>query len=354
MAQMAVKSMTENLIKVDEVFSKLDARRFAQVLEPEISKQMARVVDEIGRAEAPRAWAMLPALVKAQVLREAARTAPEVIDGMVAEFQRRIDECFDLEGLVVSIMTGDLELSNNMFIQCSDAELAFIRNSGAWMGGLFGLAQMFISMQWTQWWVLPVVGAIAGAITNWFALLAIFHPVEPVSLCGGRVVLQGLFLTRQDAVSELYGSIVRSRILTAENLNRALMQGPRSDVTRQIARKHIRAAFEKSVAPLRAGPLALTLPHSTQTALDRIGERMTTALAHDMYSIMRHGEAFMDESFDLDTTITARMKKLPPHKFERLLHPVFEQDEPKLVLAGGVLGVAFGMFQVWLATLGVH
>jgi hypothetical protein len=62
----------------------------------------------------------------------------------------------------------------------------------------------------------------------------------------------------------------------------------------------------------------------------------------------------MDEVFDLDTTLTARMKKLPPSKFERLLHPVFEQDEPKLVVAGGVLGVVFGMFQVYLATLGVH
>ncbi len=40
------------------------------------------------------------------------------------------------------------------------------------------------------------------------------------------------------------------------------------------------------------------------------------------------------------------MEALPPEEFEGLLHPVFQEDEWKLVLMGGVLGVIIGFAQI--------
>jgi uncharacterized membrane protein YheB (UPF0754 family) len=37
--------------------------------------------------------------------------------------------------------------------------------------------------------------------------------------------------------------------------------------------------------------------------------------------------------------------------FEQLLHPVFQEDEWKLILLGGVLGVIVGGVQAYLSTL---
>ncbi|GMI32403.1 hypothetical protein TrRE_jg4312 [Triparma retinervis] len=46
-------------------------------------------------------------------------------------------------------------------------------------------------------------------------------------------------------------------------------------------------------------------------------------------------------------TMSERMGALPAKQFERLLHPVFEEDEWKLIVMGGVLGVAIGALQAY-------
>jgi|GEM_PF-30206 len=348
MAQLAVKMMTTKLLTVDEIFSRLDPDVVASKLEKDISTRMVMIINEIAIDEAPGLWKVLPEAVKEQVYREASRESPTVIRDMLQELQANLEECFDLEELVVSTMVEDLELSNNMFIQCADRELAFIRDAGAWMGGFFGLIQMFVKIQFSQvnkWILLPGIGTIAGGITNWIALFAIFNPIEPIPLCGGRFVWQGLFLKRQHYVSALYGHIVGRRVLPASRLNRALMQGPKSGKVREIARKHIRVAFEKAVSPLRSGVLSFALPASLSDALDRIGNRLAENMAMQMYDVMKQVEPYMDEQFNLEASVRDRMRALPPGDFESLLHPVFQQDEWKLVLCGAALGAGFGLFQ---------
>jgi len=42
------------------------------------------------------------------------------------------------------------------------------------------------------------------------------------------------------------------------------------------------------------------------------------------------------------------MKGLPPDEFEGVLHPVFEEDEIKLIVIGGCLGALVGLAQYLL------
>jgi len=44
------------------------------------------------------------------------------------------------------------------------------------------------------------------------------------------------------------------------------------------------------------------------------------------------------------------MEAMTPAKFERVLHPIFEEDELTLILAGAVLGFAAGLVQQGLET----
>ena len=40
-----------------------------------------------------------------------------------------------------------------------------------------------------------------------------------------------------------------------------------------------------------------------------------------------------------------RMKMMTPQEFERVLHPIFEQDELTLIISGAVLGAIAGYLQ---------
>ena len=49
-----------------------------------------------------------------------------------------------------------------------------------------------------------------------------------------------------------------------------------------------------------------------------------------------HG--YVDETLALKPTLKDNLRKLTPAQFERVLHPVFEEDELTLVIVGAVLG----------------
>jgi len=56
--------------------------------------------------------------------------------------------------------------------------------------------------------------------------------------------------------------------------------------------------------------------------------------------------AFADQSHRIRGQIQDNLRKLDPEEFGGVLRPVFQKDEWKLVLAGGVIGVAIGTLQV--------
>ena len=49
---------------------------------------------------------------------------------------------------------------------------------------------------------------------------------------------------------------------------------------------------------------------------------------------------------DIRSTLRASLQSLAPEDFEGVLRPVFKEDEMKLILVGGVLGVIVGFGQL--------
>ena len=58
-------------------------------------------------------------------------------------------------------------------------------------------------------------------------------------------------------------------------------------------------------------------------------------------------QAYFDGRIGLERTIRERMEALPHRDFEQMLHPVFQEDEWKLIVVGGGLGLAIGLFQAY-------
>jgi hypothetical protein len=51
---------------------------------------------------------------------------------------------------------------------------------------------------------------------------------------------------------------------------------------------------------------------------------------------------YMDEVMQIETTISQSLRDMPPDEFIDILRPVFQADEIKLILVGGILGAAAG------------
>ena len=54
---------------------------------------------------------------------------------------------------------------------------------------------------------------------------------------------------------------------------------------------------------------------------------------------------YIDKTLDLKSLMRERMELMTPKEFERVLHPIFEEDEMTLIISGAVLGAIAGFLQ---------
>ena len=87
-------------------------------------------------------------------------------------------------------------------------------------------------------------------------------------------------------------------------------------------------------------------------------ERVNPSGHHHHHAICRRCgrmEPFEDRGFVLDrasavaSDLTQRMRHMPPAEFQDLLRPCFQEDEVKLILLGGALGLLARWLQLqWM------
>lgn len=158
------------------------------------------------------------------------RQARRVVAGVVAGVRREPLAHCALKRAVVEDMARRRRLICELFQRCGRDELRFIVDVGLWGGAVLGLAQMALWLVFTPKWSLVAGGALVGYATDYAALKVMFEPVEawrpqwlskPIERATGKEWrgFQGLFLTRQEAVSEEFSEFMASKILSPGQVN---------------------------------------------------------------------------------------------------------------------------------------
>ncbi|MDX1621989.1 MAG: hypothetical protein R3320_13410 [Nitriliruptorales bacterium] len=339
MASIAVDASLAKLATLSEIFEEMDPDRIAEHLLKTIEPRIDQLTEAIIREREPGLWDDLPRPVKIALIERVRRRLPSTIDALVDDMVDHIEHLLDLRLMVVRKMAEDRTLLNRTFWEVGREEFRFIIRSGAYFGGLLGLIQMLIWMAFPAWWILPLAGLGVGYATNWLALNIIFRPVVPRKV--GPFVLHGLFLRRQEEVSEEYAHLITREVLTLRNFSDEMLNGPRGDRTRALIRRH--------AAPIVDEALGIVRP-AVELA---VGSRDMAAIREDLsvQAIELSAEAFDDPVFNAERSVVveremaARMKEMSPSEFRGLLRPAFEEEEWKLIAVGSVLGGLAGLAQ---------
>ena len=353
-AEKAVTIITTRLLSVDEVFSRLDATRIAQLTRKPLAAALERVLERVAVNYAHDVWESLPLLARHELVEKACDLAEPAIGAMVDDLRRSVHEVLDLHELAVQKLLEDPTLMNEIFKRCGEAEFRFIERSGFYFGFLLGIAQAAVwyvllgvresladPAQLPLWWFLPAAGAVCGYITNALALYVIFNPIEPRVVCS-CFTLHGLFLQRQAEVSEAFAQICASRVVTASHCWEHILHGQRRERFNAIVRHNVAHAIDAQVGVLR--PLVPLLVGSANFH----GAKMMAAemMVEEMPRCLRATYAYTEEAMGMEPLLSSRMRVLPSADFERVLHPAFEEDEWKLIAIGGLLGLVVGVFQL--------
>jgi len=160
----------------------------------------------------------------------------------------------------------------------------------------------------------------------------------------GDVVLQGIFLKRQAEASATLARLASRVFFEPEQVwgeifggaNRAAFDALVDDCTHKFFTRVI-----DNTTPGWAARNALG-----EEAWARIRQRVGAAVLADLPALLPPSYDYMRDKMGVEDVMRTSLSELPPEEFEGVLHPVFEEDEIKLILVGGLLGAGAGALQV--------
>ena len=341
-ARDTVDTMSDTLLDLEELFGKLDAQRITEELEPLMPGLIETITNKVMMEQAPKVWTILPDRLKHKLYQKIQDEAPDVIHGMLASFQGNIENVFDVRHMLITNLVNDVEVLCKIFEKSAHAEMKFIAKSGIYFGFLFGIIEMFLWIIYPEAWVLPVGGALVGYLTNVLALKMIFEPKQPIKI--GPFTIHGLFFRRQDEIAVEQGMLIASEIFNPEKVIEGVLKGPSSDKLFKLINKHMQQYMD-DLSGYAKPIVLLTVGTGRYIAVKaRIIEETIVALEDSMV----HLQDYIEEAMDVENTIIAKVKQLTPEQFERMIRPIFEEDEWMMKLGGGVLGMGVGFFQFFV------
>ncbi|MAA63424.1 MAG: hypothetical protein CL581_01400 [Alteromonadaceae bacterium] len=338
MAHICVDRTLHHFGDLSLVYEKLDAQRIVQQVISQVNPRLDEYIDEIMYDVQPVLWDNLPNFLRERIYQWGRDQLPERIEALVEEFGDDLSEIVDLKVLLSRELKKHPDLMNRIFKEAGAVELRSVINKGAIIGGLLGAAILPVWAAYPLPWILPLVGFVVGFVTNWLAINLIFRPLNPVNVFGVRI--QGLFLRRQDDISDVWSRLVAEELLTVEKVADAMVNGRHGTRTRAILQKHLRPMLDHSV--LLKVTAQVTVGMSGYTELKK---------AMNEKAVMATGHAFCDPAFNRErapvvaNVIATEMKALKPEEFQDILRPAFKEEELKLMIVGGVFGAIAGAIQ---------
>lgn len=338
MSGIVVDKTLAKLGSLDEFFREMEPEKIAAHLTATVQGRIEEYTDEVMTERNAVLWENLPLMVRKRVYRRARSAVPAIMDAVVDDITRNLENLVDMKHMITTQMVNDKALMVQMFQEVGEPEFRFVINSGFYFGFMFGLVQAPVFIFFPEVWVLPFFGFLVGVATNWLALNVIFRPLNPIKI--GPYRLQGLFLKRQDDVAESFARLTTAEVVTLRNIMNQVVNGPRGDRTKALIKRHLKPLLNGGVVRTAA---QLTVGPEGYADIKRAVEDKAVNMAI---------EPFEDEQFNrergviVEKLMRERMQMLDSVEFQDLLRPAFQEDEWILILVGGALGALAGLMQL--------
>ncbi|EQA44650.1 hypothetical protein LEP1GSC050_3356 [Leptospira broomii serovar Hurstbridge str. 5399] len=347
MSGLIANVLITRLVNPYELYRKIQPSKIVELIRDLIRLRSNDIVKNVLVAESPALWSMLPQGSKEALEKEIQEEIPLKIREVYHSFGKELNKILQVEELVRASLSGpNTKHLVEVFRRCGGPEFKFIVRSGIYFGFLIGCVQVAFIGIFNQWWTMPIMGIIVGYLTNWLAILMIFHPLEPKNFLLFKY--QGLFLKRQKEVSKEFASVIASRVLTTENLTRLIFLGKGGDL---IVSELVMRSKELSERKLRERiPYAKLLIGTAK--VEELKEKIADMIVGLVPETAERMKGYLEETLEIERIVYERLSVLPASEFEQLLHSVFKEDETTLILLGALLGGVAGCIQAYIVFTG--
>lgn len=331
----------ENLVNLPEVFERLDPRVITRKYETILDDLIDDVVNEVFDKSNPLVWKLVPGMLRREIINAARNQAPKAVRLVINEIQKNISEILKLQELSVEAMSGEnVPRLVQLVKTVGKKQFRLIEMSGFCVGFILGIVPAGIWIIYPALWILPVQGIIVGYITNWLAVNMIFRPLEEKRYLFFK--WQGLFINRKTALVKELSKMVAKNVLSSQNIIKKIMMGNARGRITLIIRMAVSQALDRMTGVVK--PIITSTLNSD--TLDMVKHEITLELTSE--EATQCIEDYVEEALNVEQIMVDKFAGLNSAEFEKLLRPIFHDDEPALIWVGAVLGGVLGFLQLWL------
>ncbi len=193
-------------------------------------------------------------------------------------------------------------------------------------------------------YILPIIAAWIGWITNYLAIKMLFYPHNPKKILG--LTFHGVFPKRQAQIAEKLGDLVANELFSIRDISNKIEELS----TQPEALDEVGKRIEKTIR----GKLISSFPMLSMFLSDEMIEKVTNLFKGELEDFLREsarGLAFkIEESVNVQALVRDKVQTFSSNKIEELLVDFMKQEFRFIEKIGAVLGFLIGVIQVILIT----
>jgi uncharacterized membrane protein YheB (UPF0754 family) len=190
--------------------------------------------------------------------------------------------------------------------------------------------------------LLPLIAALIGWLTNYLAVKMLFHPKLPIKIFG--ISIQGVFPKRQKQLAEKLGTLVAEELFSVKDVAQKLKELATSSESMELVGKRIEKTIREK--------LVKSFPMLAMFLTDEMVEKVTNLFKSELQDFL--GESAKDlgrkleESLDVKELVRVKVEAFSSNKLEEILVAIMSKEFRFIEIIGALLGFFIGCVQVGL------
>lgn len=194
------------------------------------------------------------------------------------------------------------------------------------------------------YFLIPLISAFIGWITNLVAIKMLFHPRNPIRI--GFFTVQGIFPKRQKQFAEKLGKLVADELLSFEDISGKLSD-PEKIASMLPSISDQMDHFLRVKLPDTMPVLSMFIGDNT---IEKIKGVFMTEMQLLLPQLIHQYVHSLQNDLDLEKIVTAKVSGFSSDKLEEILNAIMSKEFRFVELIGGVLGLIIGIVQVLITT----
>ena len=188
--------------------------------------------------------------------------------------------------------------------------------------------------------LLPLIAALIGWMTNYIAVKMLFHPKEPKKIV--VITFHGVFPKRQNVLAEKLGQLVADELFSVSDVSAKIKEFATSDEAMNEVGKRIEMTIRNK--------LVQAFPMLAMFLTDEMVEKVTGLFKNELKDFLSATSQGMgeklEENLNVEAMVKERVNAFSSEKLEKLLNQLMKKEFKFIELVGAILGFLIGCLQL--------